>query len=182
MDRQASIVVATAATAVLLAWAAFFLFRGAAPHRRDAPVSPSAAALPANTEIAAAWPPSSTPRAPSAASAAVPGARDGLALDEAGLMDTLRELRHSDPNLTLQLAREGNQRFQNSADTAERSWFIVKALSDLGLHDEARLEGRALVDEYWETRWAQDVYRHLFVNPPTHPFERGYGKKLESDP
>ena len=97
-------------------------------------------------------------------------------------MDTLRELRHADPNLTLQLAREGNQRFQNSPDTAERSWFIVKALSDLGRHDEARFEGRALVDEFWETRWAQDVYRHLFVNPATHPFERGYGKKLELDP
>jgi hypothetical protein len=97
-------------------------------------------------------------------------------------METLRELRGSDPNLTLELAREGNQRFRNSGDAAERSWFIVKALSDLGRHDEARLEGRALVDQYRETRWAQDVYRHLFVNPPTHPFERGYGKKLESDP
>lgn len=97
-------------------------------------------------------------------------------------MDSLRELRGSDPNLTLRLAREGNQRFKDRAGVAERSWFIVKALSDLGRHDAARLEGRALVDEYRETRWAEDVYRHLFVNPPTHPFERGYGKKLESDP
>jgi hypothetical protein len=97
-------------------------------------------------------------------------------------MDTLREVRSSDPDLTLQLAREGNQRFKASADAAERSWFVVKALSDLGRHDEARLEGRALVDEYRGSRWAEDVYRHLFVNPPTHPFERGYGKTLESDP
>ena len=97
-------------------------------------------------------------------------------------METLRELRSSDPSLTLQLAREGNRRFKGSADAAERSWFIVKALSDLSRHDEARLEGRALVDEDRESRWAEDVYRHLFVNPPTHPFERGYGKKLESDP
>ena len=36
--------------------------------------------------------------------------------------------------------------------------------------------------KYRETRWAEDVYRHLFVNPPTHPFERGYGRELESDP
>ena len=97
-------------------------------------------------------------------------------------MASLRELRGSDPSLTLRLAREGNQRFNDRAGVAERTWFIVKALSDLGRHDEARLEGRALVDEYRETRWAADVYRHLFVNPPTHPFERGYGKKLESDP
>jgi hypothetical protein len=97
-------------------------------------------------------------------------------------METLRDLRDSDASLTLQLAREGARRFKNSADAAERAWFIVKALSDLGRHDEARLEGRALVDKYRQTRWAEDVYRHLFVNPPTHPFERGYGKKLELEP
>lgn len=97
-------------------------------------------------------------------------------------MVTLRELGGSDASLTLQLAREGNRRFKGGADAAERSWFIVKALSDLGRHDEARLEGRALVDEYRESRWAEDVYRHLFTNPPTHPFERGYGKNLELDP
>lgn len=96
-------------------------------------------------------------------------------------MDTLRELRGSDPSLSLQLARQGNQRFKDGAGAAERAWFIVKALSDLGRHDEARLEGRALVDKHRETRWAEDVYRHLFVNPATHPSERGYGKKLESD-
>ena len=97
-------------------------------------------------------------------------------------MATLRDLRGSDPNLTLQLAREGNQRFAPSAETAERSWFIVKALTDLSRHDEARVEGRALVENYRQTGWAEDVYRHLFVNPPTHPFERGYGKVLEADP
>jgi hypothetical protein len=183
MIRQASIVVATVAAAMLLAFGALFVFRGAATPERNAPVSQLAAAVRSNAEPAAvAQRPPPTRRAPSAASAPVPKGPDGLVLDEAALMDTLRELGGSDPNLTLQLARQGNQRFQNSGDAAERSWFIVRALSDLGRHDEARLEGRALVDEYRETRWAQDVYRHLFVNPPTHPFERGYGKKLESDP
>jgi hypothetical protein len=183
MDRKASIVVATAATAVFLAFGAFFVLRDAAPHERNAPVSRTVIALPSNAEPAlVARPRPATRRSPSAASAPVPTERDGSGLDEAALMATLRKLRGSDPTLTLQLAREGNQRFRNSGDAAERSWFIVKALSDLGRHDEARLEGRALVEEYRDTRWAQDVYRHLSVNPPTHPFERGYGKKLESDP
>lgn len=97
-------------------------------------------------------------------------------------MASLRELRGSDPSLALQLAREGNARFQDSASAAERAWFIVKALSDLGRHDEAQLEGRAMVDKYRDTPWAEDVYRHLFVNPPTHPAERGYAKTLELDP
>ena len=97
-------------------------------------------------------------------------------------MQALRQLRGSDPNLTLQLAREGTRRFKASAGAAERTWFVVKALTDLGRHDEARAEGRTLVDEYRGSRWAEDVYRHLFTNPPTHPFERGYGKNLELDP
>ena len=96
-------------------------------------------------------------------------------------MTRLRDLRGSDPTLTLKLAREGNQRFPNSPDVAERSWVIVKSLSDLGRHEEARVEGRILVDRYRDTRWGEDVYRHLFVNPPTHPFERGYGKELEGE-
>jgi hypothetical protein len=94
-------------------------------------------------------------------------------------MSTLRDLRGSDPERTLALARDGNRRFPDSPDVAERSWVIVKSLSDLGRHDEARAEGRVLLERFRDTRWAEDVYRHLFVNPPTHPFERGYGKDLE---
>jgi hypothetical protein len=121
----------------------------------------------------------SVPATPSAAAPAPSLAPD--ALDERSLMLELRRLRGSNPPLTLRLAREGNERFAHSPDAAERSWFIVKSLSELGRHDEARAEGRILVERHRDTRWAEDVYRHLFVNPPTHPAERGYGKVLESD-
>jgi len=94
-------------------------------------------------------------------------------------MARLRELRGSNPELTLALAREARARFKNSPDAAEQAWFVVKSLTDLGRHDEARLEGRKLVKAYPGTRWAEDVYRHLFVNPATHPAERGYGKDLD---
>ena len=167
--------VSLATAAAALAFAAFFVFRPAARHENRA----VAMRLPAEPQVAES---PSLPTSDAQLAANAPAPRDGVLLDEAALMDTLRELGTTDPNLTLQLAREGNQRFKESAGVAERSWFVVKALSDLGRHDEARLEGRALVDHYRETRWAEDVYRHLFVNPPTHPFERGYGKKLELDP
>ena len=94
-------------------------------------------------------------------------------------MARLRELRGSDPELTLKLSREAQARFENSPDAAEQSWFVVKSLTDLGRHDEARIEGRKLVKDYPGTRWAEDTYRHLFVNPATHPAERGYGKNLD---
>lgn len=125
--------------------------------------------------------PSPSPAAPPAAPLAGAPPATPPPLDERTLMTTLRELRGSDPNQTLKLARDGNQRFADSPDVAERTWVIVKSLSDLGRHDEARAEGRILVERYRDTRWAEDVYRHLFVNPPTHPFERGHGKQLEGE-
>lgn len=183
MDRKASIVASTAAAAVLIVFAAFLAFRDAAPRGSAASASSTpAATLPRAEPETSARPSLPTQPAQFVASEPARPIGDAQLLDEGALMSTLRELRRSDPNLILQLASEGNQRFKGSAGTAERSWFIVKALSDLGRHEEARVEGRSLVDQYRETRWAQDVYRHLFVNPPTHPFERGYGKKLESDP
>ncbi len=94
-------------------------------------------------------------------------------------MARLRELRGSNPQLTLDLAREAQARFENSPDAAEQSWFVVKSLTGLGRHDEARAEGRRLIKDYPGTRWAEDSYRHLFVNPPTDPAERGYGRELE---
>jgi hypothetical protein len=183
MGRKSSIFVVVSVAAVLAAFAAFFVFRSSAPpvEARSTSEPPGAAQTSAERESAARLP-SPSPSARAALSAPTTTARDELLLDEPALMATLRELRGSDPQLTLQLARDGNLRFKDSAGAAERYWFIVKSLSDLGRHDEARIAGRTLVDEYRETRWAEDVYRHLFVNPPTHPFERGYGKALESDP
>lgn len=181
MNREASAAFAASAAAALIAFGAFFASRGAAPHGKRQDTLPAATA-PSFEAEASARVPLPTARAPSPPSAPAPGPREDPSLDEAALMQTLRQLRGSDPNLTLRLAREGNRRFKASADAAERSWFVVKALSDLGRHDEARVEGRILVDEYRGSRWAEDVHRHLFVNPPTHPSERGYGKILESDP
>ncbi len=101
------------------------------------------------------------------------------ALDEMSQLRKLRELRGSDPALTLQLARDAQQRFKNGPDDAEFSWFVIKSLSDLARHDEARVEGRKLVHDFPGNSFAEDAYRHLFVNPPTDPSERGYGKELE---
>ena len=152
----------------------------AAPLLADAPVPVDAEravlavpAVLASTVVAPAAPPSQ------AASAAEPRLASAPALDELSLLRKLRELRGSDPTLTLELAREGQARFKNGPDVAELSWFVVKSLSDLGRQDEASSEGRKLVHDFPGNSYAEDVYRHLFVNPPTHPSERGYGKGLE---
>lgn len=129
---------------------------------------------PRHAAISSSSPPAAVPSSSPPPAASVP-----VALDESSLMARLRELRSENPELTLALAREAQRRFQNSPDAAEQAWFVVKSLSDLGRHEEARLEGRKLVKDYPGTRWAEDVHRHLFVNPATHPAERGYGKDLD---
>jgi hypothetical protein len=98
---------------------------------------------------------------------------------EAALMTQLRDLSGSDPALSLRLAREGNRRFEGSADEPERRWYVVRSLMHLSQLGEAQAEAHALLDKYPDSEWAQDVHRHLFLNPPTHPLERGYGKTLE---
>jgi hypothetical protein len=168
--------------AVLLAGAVGLLWLRDEPQKiqktptNEATVVPVAAPSPAPSSSFST--PSAEPL-PTAALAPASSSAAPAPLDERSLMTTLRELRGSDPERTLALARDGNQRFPNSPDVAERSWVIVKSLSDLGRHDEARAEGRILLERFRDTRWGEDVYRHLFVNPPTHPFERGYGKKRE---
>lgn len=91
------------------------------------------------------------------------------ALTEPDLMAKLRDLGATAPLLTLQLAREGNQRFANSSDAAERTWYVVKSLSDLGRHDEAREEARKMVELFPRNRFTSDVVRHTLIHPPGPP-------------
>jgi hypothetical protein len=98
---------------------------------------------------------------------------------EAEIMAQLRELSGSNPALTLELAREGNRRFKHSSDAPERASDIVKALLNIDRREEARTEALKMEEEYPGSSWTADVHRHMFVNPPTHPTERGYGKKYE---
>jgi hypothetical protein len=103
-------------------------------------------------------------------------------LDEASLMSRLRDLGSSNPALTLELARDAQRRFKDSPDAAEQAWFVVKSLTDLGRHGEARMEGRKLVRRFPNTRWAEDVHRALFVNPATEPAQRGTGQSVAPIP
>ena len=168
----------------LLPLTAFFAFyEQSAPAPKAASKPPVVAEpAPASESSPAAFvhPVPALDAAPSAAASPLP-APPLAALDEASLMAKLRELHGSNPELTLKLSRDAQQRFKNSPDAAEQSWFVVKSLTDLGRHDEARVEGRKLVKGYPGTRWAEDAHRHLFVNPATHPAERGYGKDFDLD-
>lgn len=101
---------------------------------------------------------------------------------ESTLMAELRDLGATQPAVTLELARAANQRFNRSPDAPERAWYIVRALDNLNRRDEARAEALQMQRDYPGSTWSEDIYRHVLVNPGTHPAERGYGKTYELEP
>jgi hypothetical protein len=86
---------------------------------------------------------------------------------EPELMTALRTLNGAAPLIALRLAREGNLRFPNSIDAPERTWHIVKSLTDLGQFAEARAEAQRMVETYPPSHWTMDIHRHVLSHPPS---------------
>ncbi|MCL2448452.1 MAG: hypothetical protein FWD17_05845, partial [Polyangiaceae bacterium] len=80
-------------------------------------------------------------------------------LGEAALMARLRQIKGSDPELAARLAREGNERFPDSADAPERASILVHALADLGRSSEARGAAEGMVNRYPDSDWVREVER-----------------------
>lgn len=94
-------------------------------------------------------------------------------LDEDELMRSLSELSAEDAELALQLAGDAKTRFPGSSRAAERDYFEVRALVNLGRLDDAVAKARALVAAHPDEPLANDVARHLLTHPMRHPTEIG---------
>lgn len=157
------------------------------PHKSAVtPESASEEAPPATEPAPATTPepapaPASPPAPPVVAKRPPPAAPPAAVVTEQSLMAEIRELGASDPARALELARDGNRRFPNSADAGERTWTICKSLAALGRFSEAQDEARRLVHQYPDTNWASDVRHHLLTQPLEDPSQRGYGKSSELD-
>lgn len=88
---------------------------------------------------------------------------------DAALIAELRALQGAAPLVALRLAREGNERFPNSPEAPERTWHIVKSLTDLGQFEEAREEAQRMMEQYPPSHWTADIKRHVLSHPPTPP-------------
>jgi len=145
------------------------------PTTPSRPVAPAAGGGPAAASPVPARPaPSPTPAAPQPAAHA-PRPSEGQ------LMDQLHDLGGTNPELSLKLAREGNQRFRDSPNAPERVSIIIKSLLSLNQRDEARDEARRMEQQYPGSPFTSDVHRHMFVQPPTDPGQRGFGKQHERE-
>jgi hypothetical protein len=85
--------------------------------------------------------------------------------DDATLMSRLRATVDSDPVLARRLAEEGQRRFPNSPNAAERAALGIKALARQGRVSEARGEAERMVDQFPGTPWALEVERHTGAHP-----------------
>jgi len=153
--RQVALYAGGALGVSLLVVGAASQFTPAAPPR-----SPSAVAVaPAPPALGI---PETTPSAPSqtvSVAFSEPPATRREPSDEASLMSELRQLKQTDPKGALALAREGNRRFPESSDAAERASIIVHALVELGSPSEARGEAEDMVNRYPDTEWVREIER-----------------------
>ncbi len=170
-----AIVAAGALWALLAVWVAWRPGRPLSDTSADASGAASArvtatepVAFPSAVPRPAPWPAAaSAPRA--AASVVVPVASAVTELDEPKLMAELRPLVGKDPERALELARKGDARFPDGPDAAERSWIVVKSLTDVGRFAEARAEATRMVARFRGTSWEKDVFHHVLEQPAGPP-------------
>lgn len=135
---------------------------------RSVPKPPSSDVA-ASSPVQAQLPPSvNAPRKTAAsATSTMPAPNKVAYASHAAPMATkdLQELLDKDPKAALAVAREDLTRDPEGPDAAERTWVVVKALTVMGRHDEARREAEVMVPKFRGTRWANDVERHVLAHP-----------------
>jgi hypothetical protein len=137
-----------------------------------APAGPSAVALspvptPPNPSVSALGASEPNPGlAPPAPDPAPSATATPALLDEASLMGQLRSLANSGRPRAIELAREGNQRFPNSADAPERASILIHSLAREGYPAEARREAEGMVNQYPDSSWVREV--ELFTGAHRH--------------
>jgi hypothetical protein len=81
-------------------------------------------------------------------------------MTEASLMERLRKARAAGQHAhAIQLAREGNRRFPDSALAPERHSIMIHSLADNEQRTEARGEAEYMVGHYPDSDWVREIER-----------------------
>ena len=72
-------------------------------------------------------------------------------------MRELRRLGDGDNAKAIELAREGNRRFPDSADAPERTSILIHALVGQARPSEARGEAEDMVNRYPDSHWVREI-------------------------
>jgi TolA-binding protein len=74
-------------------------------------------------------------------------------------MARLRSIKDSNAAAAIELARDGNQRFPDTAYAPERASILIHALASQGASSEARGEAEQMVNHYPDSDWVREVER-----------------------
>jgi hypothetical protein len=155
-----------AVVAVLVFWRCESASRGKGMEKggASAAVESPAAPAPKLAQPTSPPPPVAVPSTSTTATAtASPDARPPSPaghLVESSLMARLRSARAAGQHvLAIQLAREGNRRFPDSAFAPERHSILVHSLADNEQRNEARGEAELMVNHYPDSDWVREVER-----------------------
>jgi type IV secretory pathway VirB10-like protein len=129
------------------------------PTREPVQENVAASSAPAPLPVPAAKPrpPALVPPTPAAAPA--PSSAPAAALGEAQLMARLRTIKDSNAAAAIELARDGNRRFPDSADAPERHSILIHALANAEQRSEARGEAEQMVNHYPDSEWVREIER-----------------------
>ena len=154
---SAALIAFVSCVALLALGGAVFWSAHRAPERSEQRAPSASVADPAR-DIAVAPSRLDAPKLPApVTSSAAPSAPTPQ--NERALMSELRAFKDSDPAFAIERAREGNRRFPDSADAAERSSILVHALAAAGRASEARGEAEDMVNHYPDSEWVREVER-----------------------
>jgi hypothetical protein len=160
MKERARILLASSALLAGLTGIVFWsAHRAPAVSEQRAPSASEDDQQPGKVEVPALSPAAPKLPAPSAPEAAASAPTPSPAMSESALMAELRAFKDSDPQFAIERAREGNQRFPDSADAAERSSILIHALANAGQASEARGEAEDMVNHYPDSEWVREVER-----------------------
>ncbi len=82
---------------------------------------------------------------------------------EEKIAEYLKERLMSEPDNTLQIAKEALKEHPNSEKVPEFHWYVIRSLMEIGRRDEAIKEAKRFVLRYPGNYHAEDVRRHLLT-------------------
>jgi hypothetical protein len=120
----------------------------------EEPSGPEAAVPTRLADVPVPVPPRPRPPAPATPSPPVPPTEEKL-------MEELRRARDvGQHGLAIQLAREGNRRFPDSALAPERESILIHALADDEQRSESRGQAEYMVNHYPDSEWVREIERY----------------------
>ena len=124
------------------------------PGREPGQENVAPSAEPASQSVPTATPLLPQPAPPAPAPKPAPSA----SLNEAQLMARLRSMK-GNAAAAIELARDGNKRFPDTADAPERTSILIHALASQGASSEARGEAEQMVNHYPDSDWVREIER-----------------------